>query len=212
MIFVAPDLASHETIVRQLIRIGYDRLNGYLSGGLEAWQSAGLPLEMSQRLELPALRDQVAHGQGPLVLDVRQHNEFRAGHIQGSLNIELGKLSAHLDGLPRDLPIVTVCASGMRSSIAGSILQRDGRSNIQVVDEMGAPEWISRGYPSATGDEYPLVQRPPPPVLGGRPWPAPGGPHRLSVGQLVQGNAPHAGQKSAHMGKESHVHLARKPQ
>lgn len=41
----------------------------------------------------------------------------------------------------------------MRASIASSILLRDGRSNIQVVEELGAPEWIARGYPSATGEE-----------------------------------------------------------
>lgn len=53
----------------------------------------------------------------------------------------------------REIPIVTVCAAGMRATIAGSILHRDGRKNIQVVDEHGTPAWIERGYPSATGEE-----------------------------------------------------------
>lgn len=64
----------------------------------------------------------------------------------------MGELQAHLDGLPRELPIVTVCASGMRSTIAGSILLRDGRTDTRVVDELGSVEWIARGYPSATGE------------------------------------------------------------
>ncbi|HLF05409.1 MAG TPA: rhodanese-like domain-containing protein, partial [Dehalococcoidia bacterium] len=153
LIFLSADADTHDPLVRQLIRIGYDRLNGYLAGGLEAWAAAGLPVAATQSISLSALREQVAKGGAPLILDVRQRNEYRTGHIQGSLNIELGELTEHLDGLPRDLPVVTVCASGMRATIAGSILERDGRSQVQVVEEQGAPEWVSRGYPSATGEE-----------------------------------------------------------
>jgi rhodanese-related sulfurtransferase len=88
------------------------------------------------------------------VVDVRQHNEFQAGHVQGALNIELGELTEHLDGLPREMPLAVLCASGMRATIAGSILQRDGRKNIQVLAESGTPEWLAKGYPSATGDAW----------------------------------------------------------
>ena len=87
------------------------------------------------------------------MIDVRQRNEYAGGHIPGSLNIELGELQDHLDGLPRELPLVTVCAAGMRATTAGSILQRDGRENVQVVDEAGTPAWIERGYPSEIGEE-----------------------------------------------------------
>lgn len=38
--------------------------------------------------------------------------------------------------------MVTVCAAGMRATTAGNILQRDGRENVQVVDEEGTPAWI----------------------------------------------------------------------
>ena len=81
------------------------------------------------------------------------YNRSPAGHIQGSLNNELGELTEHLYGLPRELPIVVLCASGMRVTIADSILRRNGRDNIRVVGIDGAPQWIARGYPSAIGDE-----------------------------------------------------------
>ena len=159
LVFLAPDPASsdspavRDSIVRQLIRIGYDRFNGYLDGSLEAWQQAGLPLQSTNQIDLEDLRELSGHPQESLIIDVRQSKEFQDGHISGSLNIELGELSEHLDGLPRELPIVALCASGMRATIAGSILQRDGRSDVRVVDEPGAPEWVSRGYPSRTGSE-----------------------------------------------------------
>ena len=63
-------------------------------------------------------------GDAPMILDVSQRSEYRAGHIKGALNIELGELQEHLDGLPREIPLVTVCAAGMRASMAGGILQR----------------------------------------------------------------------------------------
>jgi len=51
------------------------------------------------------------------------------------------------------MPVVTVCAAGMRASTAGSILQRDGRDKVQVLAGSGTPDWIDRGYPMATGEE-----------------------------------------------------------
>ena len=82
----------------------------------------------------------------PMVIDVRQCSEYDMGHITGALIIELEELQEHLDGLPRELPMVTACAAGMRATTAGSILQRDGRANVQVVDEEGTLAWIERGY------------------------------------------------------------------
>ena len=140
-------------MVRQLIRIGYDRLNGYLDGGLENWGQAGLPVESTNRLDIEGLRALLDKSDPALVVDVRQRNEYGAGHVHGSLNIELGELTEHLDGLPRELPVVALCASGMRATIASSILRRDGRDNIQVVDELGATEWMARGYASDPGEE-----------------------------------------------------------
>ena len=157
LILLDADSNQQEEMVRQLIRIGYDRLNGFMDGGIDAWRSAGLPVEVSNRMEIDDLNALWSQPAAPMIIDVRQRNEFHAGHIPGALNIELGELQDHLDGLPREIPreipIVTVCAAGMRATIAGSILHRDGRDNVQVVDENGTPAWIERGYPSVTGEE-----------------------------------------------------------
>ncbi|MCI0863560.1 MAG: MBL fold metallo-hydrolase [Chloroflexi bacterium] len=153
LVLLSADAGQHDDIMRQLIRIGFDRVRGFLSGGIDAWKSAGLPIEESHRLDLEGLKQAQDLPAPPLVIDVRQRSEYTQGHIPGALNIELGELQEHLDGLPRELPVVTVCAAGMRATTAGSILQRDGRDNVQVVDEAGTPAWIERGYPSETGEE-----------------------------------------------------------
>ncbi|MCH8868843.1 MAG: hypothetical protein IIC85_03975 [Chloroflexi bacterium] len=153
LVLLPPGPAQQDAMVRQLIRIGFDRINGFLAGGFEAWKSAGLPTESAEGIDLETLKDVSGQEHPPMILDVRQRNEYHAGHIKGALNIELGELQEHLDGLPREIPLITVCAGGMRASMAASILQRDGRDNVRVLAETGTGAWIDKGYPSATGEE-----------------------------------------------------------
>lgn len=68
---------------------------------------------------------------GGIVVDVRSIGEFMGGHIDGSLNIPLGELTTKLDYLKdKDQPIITCCASGMRSAGAAKILQANGYTNV----------------------------------------------------------------------------------
>ena len=151
IVLLSSDPSHHEDIMRQLIRIGFDRVHRFLAGRIDAWQSAGRPVEVSNRLDLDSLKQDQEQPIAPMVIDVRQRSEYDMGHITGALNIELGELQEHLDGLPIELPVVTVCAAGMRATTAGSILQRDGRANVQVVGEAGTLlAWIERGYPYET--------------------------------------------------------------
>lgn len=152
LVLLPASASQHDDMVRQLIRIGFDRLIGHLAGGIEAWKSAGLAVESTNLIDLEGLKLARDLPNPPLVLDVRQRSEFHSGHIEGALNIELGELQSHLDGLPREIPLIAVCAAGMRATTAGSILQRDGRTNVQIVDDHGTQAWIDRGYPSSTGE------------------------------------------------------------
>lgn len=68
---------------------------------------------------------------GGLVLDVRSPGEFKGGHIKGAKNFPLSSLPANLKKLKdKDQPIITCCASGMRSASAKSILQSEGFTNV----------------------------------------------------------------------------------
>jgi phage shock protein E len=64
---------------------------------------------------------------GAIILDVRTKGEYRGGHIKGSINISVDQLKINLGRLPdKQKPIITCCASGMRSSTAKSILESMG--------------------------------------------------------------------------------------
>ena len=68
--------------------------------------------------------------QGAVILDVRSKGEYQGGHIKGSMNISVDTLSSNLNKLNKDKPIITCCASGMRSASAKSILKSNGFTEV----------------------------------------------------------------------------------
>jgi len=63
---------------------------------------------------------------GAQIIDVRTPGEFNMGNIKGSVNIPLQNLSGNLSKIKKDKPVITCCASGMRSASAKSILVSAG--------------------------------------------------------------------------------------
>ncbi|MCW2121024.1 rhodanese-like domain-containing protein [Flavobacterium sp. 7A] len=60
---------------------------------------------------------------GALIIDVRSPSEYKQDHIKGSKNIPLNELTNHISKIKKDTPIITCCASGMRSASAKGILK-----------------------------------------------------------------------------------------
>ncbi|MDF3026258.1 MAG: Rhodanese-like protein [Fluviicola sp.] len=63
---------------------------------------------------------------GAQIIDVRTPSEFNGGHIKGAVNIPLSNISENLNKIKKDKPVITCCASGMRSASAKSILISKG--------------------------------------------------------------------------------------
>jgi rhodanese-related sulfurtransferase len=85
----------------------------------------------------------------PVLLDVRQPEEYRAGHIQGTKLIPLGDLSQRMSELPRDREIICVCRSGNRSGSATRMLASAG---FQAVNMRGGMiSWTQAGLPVQKG-------------------------------------------------------------
>src|SRR6266496_1163271 len=69
--------------------------------------------------------------EGAIILDVRSKGEFESGHIRGSMNIPVDQLLHNLNKLKdKSKPIITCCASGMRSSSAKNLLKSKGYSEV----------------------------------------------------------------------------------
>jgi rhodanese-related sulfurtransferase len=68
---------------------------------------------------------------GAIILDVRSKGEYAGGHIKGSVNISVETLNSNLNKLKdKNQPIITCCASGMRSASAKSILRSNGFTQV----------------------------------------------------------------------------------
>jgi phage shock protein E len=68
---------------------------------------------------------------GAIILDVRSNGEYASGHISGSINISVNQLEHNLQRFKdKDKPIITCCASGMRSATAKSILKSNGYTQV----------------------------------------------------------------------------------
>ncbi|MBI1758054.1 MAG: MBL fold metallo-hydrolase [Actinobacteria bacterium] len=131
-----------DEIAWQALKIGYENLAGELTGGIDAWRAAGLPV-IRTRLVGP---DQIAN---QALLDIRQDGEYAAGHVPGAAHIELGDLAHGIDeALQHRLPagpVVVMCGHGERAMAAASLLERAGRRDVAVL--AGGPE----DWAAATG-------------------------------------------------------------
>ena len=125
IVLIAEPGKEHEATMR-LGRIGFDRVVGYLDGGMAAAQGLGELLQREERYDPDELRRLLEVDDRPLVVDVRTPGEWEAGHIDGALHVPLATLAQELDKIPRDRPLVCVCKGGYRSSTAKSLLAKNG--------------------------------------------------------------------------------------
>ena len=85
----------------------------------------------------------------PFLLDVRQPEEYRSGHVNGAKLIPLGELSQRMKELPKNREILVICASGSRSSSATRQLVSAGYNAINVNGGVGS--WMRAGLPLKKG-------------------------------------------------------------
>ncbi|HEX3661125.1 MAG TPA: MBL fold metallo-hydrolase [Acidobacteriaceae bacterium] len=145
ILLIAEPGREQEAALR-LGRIGFDRVRGYLEGGMTAL--AGRPdlLSFISRAMAPEVAADLISPAPPLLLDVRAPGEWTARHIEGSRNLPLNRLRDQLGDIPRDRPIVVHCAGGYRSSIAASLLQQQGITRI-VEMTGGLAAWDAAALP-----------------------------------------------------------------
>ncbi len=77
---------------------------------------------------------------GAQIIDVRSPGEFSTGHIKGSVNIPVQNLEKNLKKIKKDKPVITCCASGMRSASALRILKANGYKEVHNGGSWGSLE------------------------------------------------------------------------
>jgi hydroxyacylglutathione hydrolase len=148
ILLVLPEPArdTAEEATTQLLRIGYERVQATLAGGLDAWQAAGRDVSSYEVTSMAAVNAEVAAaaetGERPTtVLDVRQPIEWRDdGAIPGAQRIFVADLPARLAEVPAGERVTVLCKSGARAAIAASLLSAAGRE-VRLVVRGGATSW-----------------------------------------------------------------------
>jgi glyoxylase-like metal-dependent hydrolase (beta-lactamase superfamily II)/rhodanese-related sulfurtransferase len=123
-----------ETLIR-LARVGFDKINGYLEGGFEAWQAAGETIDMIIDVEADELAMDLPFDENLIVIDVRKEVEFADGHVKDAMNIPLANLTdpGTLANFQDTDNLYVHCAGGYRSVIAASMIKRQGIHNLRNV-------------------------------------------------------------------------------
>lgn len=145
-IYLVVETAFTEDYVRELVRIGLDRIVGMIDRfTIDKWaQSTGKGARVAE-IDVPQASSTLERG-GALLLDVRRQDEFDEGHAPGALHVAYTRLAANLERLPKDRPLIVSCRSGGRSSRACSYLQRKGYRVTNLIGGMLA--WERAGLPT----------------------------------------------------------------
>jgi glyoxylase-like metal-dependent hydrolase (beta-lactamase superfamily II)/rhodanese-related sulfurtransferase len=156
VLLVLPDAPDAlETATTELLRVGYERVQGWLEGGVDAWAASGRPVASYGTTTMREVHEERAAGRHDgVLLDVRQPNEWADGVVPDTERIFVADLPGRLDRLPAGEPVTVFCRTGHRASMAASILEGAGHE-VRLVAEDGARAW-------------PEPLEPPEPVAGAR--------------------------------------------
>jgi hydroxyacylglutathione hydrolase len=149
IVIIAEPGREQEAALR-LGRIGFDHVRGYLKGGIAALAATPDLIRPTERVSAAMVAEELAGEDPPLVLDIRNRHEWETKHIPHSLNIPLNHMQTRLAEVPRGRRIAVHCAGGYRSSIATSILQQNGITNL-IEMAGGIAAWDAARLPVVSG-------------------------------------------------------------
>jgi rhodanese-related sulfurtransferase len=145
----------------KLAFLGLDqRVKGYLASGLKGWLNEGYETTTVPQISVHQLQEHLTNGLPMQVLDVRETSEWDDGHIAGANYMSYKTLRQNIDelDLSEDDHVSVLCARGLRSSTACSILKMNGYKNIYNVTG-GMSAWASAGLPMVDNEGNPAGAR-----------------------------------------------------
>jgi hydroxyacylglutathione hydrolase len=130
--------------------VGVRNVAGFLAGGMTSWRDERRDVQRVMRMTVEEL---AAEWDGDVqIVDVRERVEWVAGHIPGSVHVPYHDVDRIPDGVDPAGPIAAICASGQRSSLAASLLQRHGAEQAIHVVDGGVGTWERLGRPIERGE------------------------------------------------------------
>jgi len=138
LVLLGSDPGHAAVATRQLVRLGFDDVVGYVDGGFDAWRAAGGHITHIELISARELRDRLQRRERLTLVDVRTSQEWLGGHIDEAISIPVGDLPRRAGELRGPNVVATVCETGYRSSLASSLLVRAGVQVVNVSDGTAA--------------------------------------------------------------------------
>lgn len=143
IVLVTEQGKEQESVLR-LARVGYERVLGFLSGGVNAWDGKLETVESINASEIKSIIDK-----GTEIIDVRKHGEWNISHIKGARFVPLANFPSALDALDKNASYIVHCGGGYRSMTAISIMKEKGFKNLINVYG-GFSAMLTAGLPIVT--------------------------------------------------------------
>lgn len=140
---------QHDELVRMLMRIGLDNLQGYVPD-VSVWKELGHKLHQAEVISLAELQQKRETG-NPQIVDLRGASEYKEGHLPGADNVFVGTLEQNLDKISKDREVIIHCQTGDRATIGYSILAKHGFDNVMNYAN-GYAEWAEQKRTLAMAD------------------------------------------------------------
>jgi rhodanese-related sulfurtransferase len=150
-----PNCTKSQKAARAALALGYANVVEY-NEGLPAWRNAkgstvGTPLPPFDPppLSAPEVDEARTRNDRPLLMDVRDRDEFDAAHIPGTINVPLDELTERVAKVPAGRAIVLIDHSGHQVPIAARVLYHAGRGDSLRKLDGGLLAWEQKKLPMA---------------------------------------------------------------
>lgn len=137
ILLAAPD--QLDDLIRKLMRIGLDNIIGYVPS-TDVYQGS---LEQVKMIGYDDFKTKL-DDKGTQIVDLRGVAEYNAGHLKGADNVFVGTIHKDLDKISKEKDVIIHCQGGDRSSIAYSLLIKEGFTNVTNYSP-GMNEWVAKG-------------------------------------------------------------------
>lgn len=127
-----------EDLTRKLMRIGLDNIYGYIS----EVDNLGLELQIADVIDIESFKSYLGK-EDVQIVDVRGESEYETAHIKDADNVFVGTLEDNLHKISKDKQIIIHCQSGDRSTIAYSLLRKNGFNKVKNYSG-GMKEWLEK--------------------------------------------------------------------
>lgn len=132
---VLADEGKESESISRLAKAGFNKIAGFISGGLDAWKENSWANDIVIEIEADELMMDIPFDENLMLVDVRNEDEFDADHLDGAENLPLSKLTdpGALSMIEDQHNVYILSQTGYRSLIAASFLKRQGLHNVRTV-------------------------------------------------------------------------------